>query len=87
MSLQVKILRDAPEKKCSSNLGIFHNGGGGFQGDPKVFGHFFVPQQFWNFGLKRGGGLTKSKSFLALFPLIFGELWHKKYPKSLKQII
>ena len=44
-------LKDAP-KKIAALIWIFslRVGGGGFKADPQVLGHFFVPQQFCNFG-------------------------------------
>ena len=47
----------------------------------KSFGTLFVHQPFWNFWQKKGGGVTKSRNFWALFTLIFVKYDQKSAPK------
>ena len=66
-------LRDAPQKKCSFNLGIFHKGWGVSEPIQKFWGTFCA-QTILEFWVEKGGGLTKSKKNWAFSPHIFGEL-------------
>ena len=53
----------------------FFQKGGGIRANPKVLGHFLCTNNFGILG-RKGGGWTKSKSFWALFTLVFGEILH-----------
>ena len=61
------ILRELLIKKCSFLLEFFHKGGG-VPRQSKSFWTLFVHQPFWNFGQKKGGGLTKSRIFGHFLP-------------------
>ena len=62
----------------------FFQKGGGDPRQSKSFGTLFVHQQFWNFGQKRGG-VDQIQKFLGTFYPDFGEIRHKKCPKSSKK--
>ena len=61
------MVKDAPKKKCSFNLGIFHKGGGGSEPIQK-FWDTFCAQNFLDLGLEKGEGLIKSESFRHFSP-------------------
>ena len=63
------------------NYGLLPKRGGADLRQSKSFGTLFVHQQFWNFGQKMGGKLTKSKSFYTLFTLILVKYDTKSAPK------
>ena len=63
-------------------MDFFHKGGG-VPRQSKSFGALFVHQQFGNFGQKRGG-VDQIQKFLGTFYHDFGEIRHKKCPKSSK---
>ena len=65
-------------------MDFFQKCGGGDPSQSKSFGTLFVHQQFWNFGQKRDG-VDKIKKFLGTFYPDFGEIRHKKCPKSSTQ--
>ena len=58
-------------------MDFFQKGGGGIRGNPKVLGHFL-----WS---NKGGGLDQIQKFLGTFYPDFGEIQHKKCPKSSKK--
>ena len=64
-------------------MDFFHKGGG-VPRQSKSLWALFVHRKFCNFGQKRGG-LTKSKSFWALFTLILVKYDTKKCPKNSKK--
>ena len=57
----------------------FFQKGGGDPRQSKSFGTLFVHQQ--------GGGVDQIQKFLGTFYPDFGEIWHKKCPKSSKKKI
>ena len=62
-------------------MDFFHKRGG-VRGNPKVLGHFLCTNNFGILG-RKGGGVDQIQKFLGTISLIFGEIWHKKCPKSL----
>ena len=60
---------------------FFQKGRGGVPRQSKSLGALFVHQQFCNFRLKRGG-VDQIQKFLDTFYPDFGEIQHKKCPKS-----
>ena len=61
-------------------MDFFHKGGGS-EANPKVLGHFLCTN-ILELLVEKGGGLTKSKSFWALFAQILGELCQKLVPQK-----
>ena len=52
--------------------------------DPKVLGHFSYTNNFGILG-RKGGGVDQIQKFLGTFYPDFGEIRHKKCPKSSKK--
>ena len=61
-------------------MDFFHKGGG-IRGNPKVLGHFLCTNNFGILG-RKGGGVDQIQKFLDTFYPDFGEIQHKKCPKS-----
>ena len=74
-------IRELLKKKMQLNYGLLPKGGGEDPSQSKSFGTLFVHQQFWNFGQKREG-VDQIQKFLGTFYPDFGEIRHKKCPKS-----
>ena len=55
-------------------MDFFRKWGGGSEANPKVLGHFLCTKILELLVEKGGEGLTKSKSFWALFAQILGKL-------------
>ena len=71
-------------QKNAALIWVFFMRGGGEEGSgpiEKSWGTFFCPKIFGIFGRNGKGGLTKSKSFWALFSQIVGEIRHQSAPK------
>ena len=77
--------KGASQKKCSLIMDFFQKGGGGSEAIQKFWDTFCAPTilEFW---AEKGGGVDQIQKFLDTFYPDFGEIRHKKCPKSSKSL-